>query len=419
VVNGRQRLDRAIREVVESESCSGCGACCLLDSGLRMRLTEQGYLRPFRDEDGGGEPAVRTQDPVSTFDAVCPGRTVAAQRPPGSRRHPSLGPVVSSWEAWAADPELRHRGSSGGTLTALASWLAETGQAARVLASAAGADDPTRTVPLAITTRDHALQAAGSRYAPVATAAQPDAVDPTSAVVGKPCEISALRALQSQLEPGSEPPLLLSFFCAGTPSQWATDELVADLGVAPTEKVTDLWYRGRGWPGRFTAVTDDRSASTDYDDSWGRRLGPAMQWRCKMCPDGVGESADIVAGDFWQTDARGYPLFTEGEGVSALIARTLRGHEVLLRSREAGVLVMRAIDPDAIASVQPFQVKRRRLLAARLRGARLAGRTTPRYRGFGLTAMALRRPRESLRAARATWRRVRSGTTVRVPGRPR
>ena len=134
-----------------------------------------------------------------------------------------------------------------------------------------------------------------------------------------------------------------------------------------------------------------------------------MQWRCKLCVDGVGESADIAAGDLWHSDERGYPSFTEADGESALVARTTRGLELVLRAAEAGVVVLEPVDAALVGSVQPLQRRRRETLLGRLVGTRLAGRTTPRYRGFGLLRLALAHPRETVRTARGTFRRVRSG----------
>jgi len=394
-------LDRAVRRVVADGLCSGCGACTLLDEGLEMQPSAAGFLRPVRTG-----PATSTAADVRAFARTCPGRTVRAQRFAGVRRHDVLGPVAGCWEAWATDPELRRQGSSGGVLTALQAWLVETGQ---VVAStgAAASREPRTTVPVTITTRAQALAAAGSRYAPVAVCSRADALEPGTATVGKPCEVAALRARAGH---GDETPLLLSFFCAGTPSSHATDDVLAGLGITADEPLTELWYRGRGWPGRFTARTRaGREVSTSYEESWGSTLGRAVQWRCKICPDGIGESADVTAGDLWHSDDRGYPVFTESDGVSALIARTRRGLDVVQRAIEAGVIGARPVDPDVVAGVQPLQRTRRRTLAGRLAGARLAGARVPRYRGFGLLRLALGDARASVRTARGTFRRVRDG----------
>lgn len=405
-------LDSAIEKVVASGNCSGCGACALLDPGLELRRSPDGFLRPARRD------AVSTDEvpaaAVDRFAAACPGVTVRAAEPAGATRHPTMGPVVRAWKAWATDSETRHRGSSGGALTAIAAWLLETGETARMVGANADAAEPRRTVSVTIMSRDQAIAAAGSRYAPTASAAQPAAVQNGSLFIGKPCEASAVRSLigtrpaAQAAEPGDDP-VILSFFCAGTPSQHATDALVESLGVPAAEPLSDLWYRGRGWPGRFTAVRrDGTSVDASYEETWGSTLGPAVQWRCKICADGVGESADITAADFWRADAQGYPVFAEGAGRSALIARTERGLDIVLRAVEAGVISVTPMDIADLAAVQPLQTTRRETLAGRLLGARLAGGSVPHYRGFGLTLLSLPRLRETYRMAKGTFRRRRA-----------
>ncbi len=392
-------LDELLARVLAIDSCAGCGACTLIDAGLTMQQSADGFLRPVRT------PGTAAPDGAArAFSRACPGLVVRAQRPATARRHALLGPVVGAWSAFAVDPQFRHRGSSGGVLSALAAFVASEG--GRVIGAASDEREVRRTIPVHITSREEALAAAGSRYAPVAVCAA-GGLDTADAVVTKPCEATALRALAH--DAGAEPPLLLSFFCAGTPSQHATHALLDTLGVTPDDDLADLWYRGRGWPGRFTArLADDREVSASYEESWGRALGPAVQWRCKICPDGVGESADVSAGDFWQADSRGYPVFTEADGVSALIARTVRGRELVERAVAAGVLVVTPVDPDETAAVQPLQTSRRGTLLGRVMGARLARRSVPAMRGFGLWALALARPRDAIRTARGTYRRVRA-----------
>lgn len=423
------QLDAAIARVVASGNCSGCGACALLDPGLEMRMSPDGFLRPTRVSPAPADATVAADladaadvgdvaqvadvadDAVRRFDAACPGVTVSAARPPGSTRHPTMGPVVRAWKAWATDSDIRHRGSSGGALTAIAAWLLETGQAARMVGATADSSEPRRTVSVTIMSRADAVAAAGSRYAPTANAAQPAALQNGSVFVGKPCEASAIRSLvgsrpaAAAAEAGGDP-VILSFFCAGTPSQHATDALVSSLGVGADEPLADLWYRGRGWPGRFTAVRrDGASVDASYDESWGSTLGPSVQWRCKICADGVGESADITAADFWRADAHGYPVFAEGAGRSALIARTERGYEIVLQAVEAGVISVTPMDIDDLAAVQPLQTTRRSTLAGRLVGSRLAGGPVPSFRGFGLLVLAVGRLRETVRMARGTYQR--------------
>jgi coenzyme F420 hydrogenase subunit beta len=396
-------LRERVADVLSRDACSGCGLCPRLDPGLSMRLDERGYLRPALT----GESAP-VDGAAEIFDRSCPGMRITAPPAPDGAAHDALlGPNVGLWQAWATDDETRRAGSSGGALTALHAWLLETGRAARITGAAADRRAPRRTVPVTITTREQALAAAGSRYAPVGALENPDVFRSDSAVAGKPCEIAALRAAAPDLVDG-EPPLMLSFFCAGTPSQTATESLLTELGIMPDEPVDALRYRGNGWPGRFTARSGAREVSADYDESWGRVLGPTTQWRCKICPDGVGQAADVVCADSWETDERGYPTFAEGDGISALIARTPRGREAILAAVDAGVIAVRPLDGAHLRDAQPLQTARRRFLFARLLGSRLGGRRPPRYRGFGLLRLSLRAPREAVRVMRGTLRRVRA-----------
>lgn len=388
-----------VAKVLAADACSGCGVCTTLDRGLVMELDDAGYVRP-----NPTGPIDEADGAARTFSRVCPGRQVVAQRPTGSTRHPLLGSYFAVWEAWAVDPEIRHRASSGGALTAIQGWLLESGLATQVSTAAPDTARPVRTVPVRIMSKEEALASAGSRYAPVAVG-QLATSDPAHAITAKPCEVAAVRAMTGT---GGDAPILLSFFCAGTPSQHATEQLVRDLGGPEPDGITDLWYRGRGWPGRFTAVSAGGEVSTDYDSSWGRALGPTTQWRCKICPDGVGESADIAAADSWETDDRGYPTFGEREGRSALIARTERGLAIIRAAQAAGVIGLRPLDPEQLAGAQPLQTSRRQYLAARLWGARLGGRAVPRYRGFRLFRLSAEHPRLALRTLRGTLRRLRA-----------
>lgn len=233
---------------------------------------------------------------------------------------------------------------------------------------------PTRTVPVTITSRKEALTAAGSRYAPVSAL---DGFDVSSdAIVAKPCEISALARLR-RLDPSGEDPLTLSFFCAGTPSQSATRSLVTKLGVE-VDRATSVRYRGNGWPGEFVATDGKARGALSYDDSWGKHLGRDLQWRCKICPDGTGEDADIAVGDFWKADERGYPLFDNADGESVVIARTQRGHDLLMKVAREGVIALGEVDLDDAERIQPLQRARKRALLLRLLARSFALRNVPR-----------------------------------------
>lgn len=350
-------------------------------------------------------PSASTRRDRRVFRRLCPGIEVRAQHPRGAVRDPVLDPFQGLWMAWSADPEFRHREASGGVLSTLASWAVEEGIVEQAVGASMG-PEPRLTVPVTITSREEALRAAGSRYAPCSSGAHPDAMRADGLTTVKPCEAYALRR-HSELT-GSGPRLVLSFFCAGTSSHQATDDAVTELGVDPTH-LTDLWYRGRGWPGRSTAVSPEGDeASMTYSESWGSRLGPTVQWRCRTCPDGIGEASDITAGDIWESDEKGHPSFVERPGQSVLIARTGLGLSVVNKAIAAGVIITAPVTSQEVAAAQPYQVSRRQRLVGRLLGTLAVNGNATRTWGFGSTRWALKNPGTTLAEARGTRVRLKT-----------
>lgn len=404
----RDPLRSAVVGVVRNGNCSGCGACSLVSKRVSIALNDRGYMRPqvSRLQDVQRK---RRKSEADLFKAICPG--VSLTMPSSANRFDDLvfGPYVSSWEGWAIEPSVRFAGSSGGVLTALSKWLLEIGVSRSVVGSKGGEDDPKRTVSVSLSDPQGVLSMSGSRYAPVANMELFDPADDAMAFVGKPCEASAGRRAVARMS-DSEGPLLLSFFCAGTPSQLGTNRLVESL--AGPEPVISVRYRGEGWPGNFS-VADATGVvgSMSYDESWGRHIGREIQWRCKICVDGTGGHADIAVGDFWKANSNGYPIFDSADGNSVVIARTERGHEILMRAVDAGILNLKPLDLTLVRSVQPLQVERKISLLGRLAGRSIALKRTPRYTGYRLIRLALGEPIRSLRAVVGTARRSVSDNT--------
>ncbi len=372
----------ALKRVAQGGLCSGCGACAAIAPGsVEMAISPAGYLRPR-------EIAAVTAEQNAAITRVCPGlgQVVAAD---GREGHPLWGPYMSMRTGWATDPELRFKGSSGGALSAILAWAVETGQVTAALTNGADPERPVGNQPLLATSRADVARAAGSRYAPSAPLAALDQGTGPLAFVGKPCDAAALRAMQAR-DPAlsNRFPLVLSFFCAGVPSLDAGDDVVRALGFEPSE-VAAFRYRGNGWPGHATAETaDGRSASMTYHESWGGILSGKVQHRCKLCADGTGKAADIVCADAWETDAAGYPLFEEADGISLIVARTHKGADILARAEADGAIETQPFDIAQLAAMQPGQTRRRQALGARLLGQRLLGRPAPVYRGLGVARAA-------------------------------
>lgn len=299
-----------ISKVVQDGLCAGCGLCqSVADPGVvQMQLTRSGYLRPLQRE-----PLSASQARV--FADVCPGTHI--EHAPGEgdttpAYHPLWGPLVGVRAGHSLDPEIRRQGSSGGGISAVAAWLLESGQVDFIAQIAVSRDDPLRNDLQVSTSRADVLAAAGSRYAPSAPlAGLRELLDRGQrfAFVGKPCDVAALRRYgRHDPRVSQQVVAMISFMCAGIPSLNGTHELLAKLG-ADRQQLKSFRYRGDGWPGMARAVQHDGQVfETDYNSSWGTVLNRHLQFRCKICPDGTGEFADIVCADAWY-GKDGYPDF--------------------------------------------------------------------------------------------------------------
>ena len=190
-------------------------------------------------------------------------------------------------------------------------------------------------------TRQDVVARAGSRYSPTAPcAALADVQHGTGphVFIGKPCDTAAVAALGDRDPNIAETVgVLLTFFCAGTPSIRGTLQVMEQLGINRSG-VTEVHYRGDGWPGNFrvTKRGEAEPMTLSYQESWAR-LTAHRPLRCNLCPDGLGRVADISCGDAWEEHGR-----EDDPGRSIILVRTEKGRRILAGAAQAGYITDRA-----------------------------------------------------------------------------
>ena len=172
---------------------------------------------------------------------------------------------------------------------------------------------------------------------------------------------------------------LISFFCAGVPSENANRKLLDHLRTNEQE-CRHLTYRGEGWPGFATAIDDNGNKhSMSYNDSWGKILGRDINKFCRFCMDGIGEFADISCGDAWYMEEDGTPDFNEHDGRNITFSRTKKGDELLKMCVKDGALIAESYEISNLKYIQKYQYERRSQVYSRVLGMKLCGRKTPYY----------------------------------------
>merc|ERR1712206_45745 len=92
---------------------------------------------------------------------------------------------------------------------------------------------------------------------------------------------------------------------------------------------------------------------TMYNETWKWNLNPLgpdagivyydLQWRCKICPDAVGELADVSCPDGWLYDAekrRYVSEESENIGQNLVLTRTAVGEALVAECVAAGKLIL-------------------------------------------------------------------------------
>lgn len=409
--------------IVEQALCVGCGLCQAVAGPDRIKLvkTDTGEQRPLVVGDLDDATVDRIYD-------TCPGTRVEGLPDRLIEDDTRIDNVWGPWRrmvrAWASDPVVRFEGSTGGVLSALAGYLLASRRVDFILHAKASVSQPTFGERHLSFDLSAVREAAGSRYGPTAPLIDVDVIldrNRPFAFIGKPCDIAALR---NYARHDARVDRLVKYWltpvCGGYMSPQAMDEFLRRNHIEPGE-VTGFRYRGRGCPGPTRIETADRVRELHYLDIWGTDSSQwSLPFRCKICPDGIGEAADIAAADTWPGGSPSRDSSAEDPGTNAVIARTASGCELLeAAERDAAVTVEYDICPDELSHYQLHQMRKKYAVWSRLQGLGDEGRIVPRTDRLRIEELAAELPLPVRDAQReGTRRRVRDGKAAEPRPKP-
>jgi coenzyme F420 hydrogenase subunit beta len=285
----------ALREAAPRGLCTDCGVSRMADPKACGRACQ--FIRPEYDR--------------------MEGRVHGRARDPG--RDPDelhFGPFRRMLRASLAP---RREGAQWtGIATRLGERLLETGAVTAVLTMAPDPSDRWKPVPVLITRAEGMAACRGMRmgYAPLLALLEPAiaAGHRRLAVIGIPCQVYALRALEAEF--GLERLFVIGTPCSDNTTTERFHEFLALLEPAP-ERITYLEFRA------------DYHVELRYADTPKRRLIPFLELpisrlppdffplTCRTCVDYTNVLADLTVG------------YMGGEGEQWLILRNARGEELL------------------------------------------------------------------------------------------
>jgi len=298
------------------------------------------------------------------------------------------GPILEIWEGYAADPEIRFKGSSGGVMSAISLYCLECEGMHGVLHTTADAGKPYLNKTVMSQSRNSILAATGSRYSPASPCEGLQEIEkaPVPCVFnGKPCDVAALQKVRRfRPELDTKVGLITACFCAGTPSTNGTFEMLRRMGIKSPSDLAEVRYRGCGWPGKTIALDKNghhkNILEMPYEQSWGGILQKYRQWRCYICPDHTGEFADIAMGDPWYKERS-----KDDQGRSLVLIRTESGREIFNKAISAGYLIAEIVEAPTLPASQVNLQKAKSMLWGRLLALRMLHAPYPSYHGFALS----------------------------------
>ncbi len=347
-----------------------------------MHLNKNGSLRPssLNGFTNNEEERILT---------ACPGINVESRPEKGLSADLVWGAYSNMQEAWAADPELRFEASSGGVLTALGASLLKSGKVDFILHVCADPANPMRSKWVMSKTPAEVLERKGSRYGPTSPLAGFDKVLDTGrrfAIIAKPCDLNAVHNL-SKSDPRVDVLCVarLALICGGQ-SRLTKSKLLLDQFAIEEGELTSFRYRGHGNPGSTQIKTKNgKSFEVTYNELWENENTWDLETRCKLCPDALGETADITASDVWP----GGGPSGEDDGFNGTITRTRIGDEIVQAAVTGGDLVLgKKISVAQYNEYQPHQLRKKRALKARFDARKSANLPVIQHKGLRIFALS-------------------------------
>jgi len=363
-----------LSDITDNGLCIGCGLCQSIagKENISISMTEKGRLEPK-------EIKPITNETFEKIKQICPGVIVEGlpenEINQNSKHNILWGYYQALFYSWSTDEQIRFQSSTGGLLNGLSLYLLETKKVDFILHTAGDPDHPMRSIPKFSYNKDDLLNCESrSRYGPASPLSKfNDALNTNKnfAFVGKPCDISAIRQLsKSDQRVNSQCKYLLTLVCGGSTEFTKSQDFIKNFDVKE-EQLDVFRYRGYGNPGKMYIKTKDgKEYDREYNSFWGEESTWRVHFRCKICPDAIGESADIAALDTW----RGGSPKGEDEGFNAAIARTSKGLELLIDATKAGYLKKGDnLTIEDIDDFQPHQINKKKAVYARHLGMKKNG----------------------------------------------
>lgn len=332
-----------IKNLVENQLCTGCGACVSESKSSYMQWDDNGFLVPKLDDTFNEKaikicpfnpnPDVEVQDEDKLADLFLKeAKNIDKQ----------IGRFENTYVGYSK--EYRETSSSGGIATYVFEQLLKQKivDYLYIVKELKGSYEYQLFSDV-----DQIKQISKTRYIPVTLEKlflEIDKIDGKIAISGVACFIKAIRLKQYyNPELKEKIPFLIGIICGGLKSKFFTDYLAQKSGIKSNYHNQD--YR----------IKDALSTASDYSfgayneendhfqikmrevgDMWGTGLFKSLA--CEFCTDVTTELADISLGDAWL-----HPFVQDGKGNNVVVTRSKLADKLIKNGHEEGDIIIKEI----------------------------------------------------------------------------
>lgn len=376
-------LDKYVNvlDIVKTNMCVGCGTCagiCPKRNIKMMPSYNQGHYLPVM-KDSCHNCSI-CLDVCPAFERILDYSSLKAGL--SDEKKLIIGEYLDCYRGYAKLESVRAGASSGGLIPAILALLLQKQVINGALVVRMKKDNPLEAEPFIARTMEEIMEATGSKYCPVATNVMLYYIiehPGKYAIVGLPCQIQAIRQAQRRLDViKSRVVLTLGLFCNHTPSFNATEYLLRQMRVNPSDLV-ELKYRV-GWANCASASIingEIRKIKNYWYLGFGSLFCPTS---CSLCKEHTSETADISFGDAWLPEIDRSSL-----GESIAVVRTDVGRSILSSVTDADAINLKPVSADKVIESQKKSLIEKKIwvngricLASRLGIIKLQNRSNTR-----------------------------------------
>ncbi len=383
-----------LSDIVENKLCLGCGLCQSIagKNKIKVVMTKEGCLEP------------RQIKPINKkiFHKIlltCPG--ILIRGPKNNLKKNNFkedliwGRYLDLFYSYSKNSYIRYISSTGGVLNSIAIYLLESKQVDCIIHTSASKNKPMRNIFKISYTKKEIIDGTSSRYGPSPSLEKIISFldkNINFAYIGKPCDISAIKNLE-KIDPRVKKncKFLLSLVCGGIPALIKSKEALKKNKIKESD-LSLFRYRGHGNPGDLTIKTkNNKQFSEKYNEFWGDENNWKVLDRCKICPDAIGESADIVALDVWPN---AMPSGND-KGFNGLIVRTLKGKKIIDSIIKDNYLFKgKKFSCREMDFFQPHQVNKKKSIHSRIKGIKSINKAVPKIYNLRIKKISKKNTKE-------------------------